>query len=576
MADQSQDLPQVELPLAREVIRASARNPATKWPHPSNAAKRLTPFCVPDHTPKFQVGADATFFTIGSCFARNIETHLRKLGVTNYADAVLFPSTGPWATVPLNKYTPFGILAELEMAFADEDDDALAKYLIEVDGKYYDPHTLLMSYDPLDEVLDRRKTVRNLFRKVKDADVVIITLGQIECWYDSESGAYIDSSLPAPVVKAHPDRFHFKTPTFDECRDAMRRVIELLSKHAPNQRYLLTTSPVPPLRTYQEKDCLTAYFHAKCLLRTVAQDIADSHGNADYFPSFEMVMMSDRTVAFDEDLVHVRDTLVSRIVQKFLVGYLGQEDDGGANPRLALLQAGAARSGGDLEAAARHLETVHEALGDDPAYLSELAMVRMHQGDAEAARDALDRRDRVTGHAPDDLADIDKDISARAQYDLNRAQRFMEEYDFLSGAAQGLILLAKSQALLRMEYNHEALKALVDVLFEVKNQFVFDILDPVELKNALQDFYDEKTDISLRGTANEAVGYFNSGNHESARVALQSCATTHLAALAAPSSGDIRNVLLQMAEHLDLAPERRLIERLNFIADPNKAKSPLI
>src|SRR5579859_6721119 len=61
--------------------------------------------------PKFKLSPEGRFFTIGSCFARNIEIALAKLGVDCITSKCLIPGEfyedgGPARNGALNAYTP--------------------------------------------------------------------------------------------------------------------------------------------------------------------------------------------------------------------------------------------------------------------------------------------------------------------------------------------------------------------------------------------------------------------------------------------------------------------------------------
>jgi hypothetical protein len=58
------------------------------------------------------------------------------------------------------------------------------------------------------------------------------------------------------------------------------------------------------------------------VLRAVAQHIRDEFDQVDYFPSYEMVMMSKETSTWEHDLMHVTDQFVRRIVGTFVRHYI--------------------------------------------------------------------------------------------------------------------------------------------------------------------------------------------------------------------------------------------------------------
>src|ERR1700712_3706246 len=67
--------------ISRQVAFARAKDRlASSWPA-RTAGNRLEPFADPIVTPGFTLRPTDVVFTIGSCFARNIEEYLRRLGM---------------------------------------------------------------------------------------------------------------------------------------------------------------------------------------------------------------------------------------------------------------------------------------------------------------------------------------------------------------------------------------------------------------------------------------------------------------------------------------------------------------
>ena len=56
-----------------------------------------------------------------------------------------------------------------------------------------------------------------------------------------------------------------------------------------------------------------------------------NHENVDYFPSYEMVILSDRDAVYHDDNIHVREEAVSRIMElaasRYVEGYKLERDD---------------------------------------------------------------------------------------------------------------------------------------------------------------------------------------------------------------------------------------------------------
>ncbi len=76
------------------------------------------------------------------------------------------------------------------------------------------------------------------------------------------------------------------------------------------------------MATFSTEDVVLANTYSKSLLRTVAQEWAAAHENVHYFPSYEIVQNSDRLVAWEDDLRHVKGQVASHIMSLFLSNYL--------------------------------------------------------------------------------------------------------------------------------------------------------------------------------------------------------------------------------------------------------------
>ena len=309
---------------AEDAYRRTVRHRASKWP--DRTSTRIEPLCTPDITPTFALAPDASVLTIGSCFARNIEIALRDRGMRVPTLAFrpppeeLMPGTG-LPTGLLNKYTPFSMLNEIEQLGRDDDG---ARFLIDVDdGLWWDGQ--LHSVVPVtrERGLRRRARISRLYADaVGESALVIVTLGLIEAWWDAAEELYLNDTVPRHVVERHPGRFFFETLSPDRTIDAVLRLVATLHALNPAQRMLLTVSPVPFVRSFSGGDALAANSYSKSVLRVAAELAARQFAHVDYFPSFEAVTLSDRALAWEDDLVHVRPALIERTVGRMLEAYV--------------------------------------------------------------------------------------------------------------------------------------------------------------------------------------------------------------------------------------------------------------
>src|SRR5262249_23312112 len=156
--------------------------------------------------PRFHLKEDDKIFTIGSCFARNIEEYLFRLGFDVPAVHFSAPASehGGRGNGILKKYTCISMLQEGDRAkrvrgsSPHEIDKILSEPLLELsDGQVVDLE--LVGARPVTALraMQRRRDVNGLFQKIYDSNVVVLTFGLVEAWYDAASGRFIQSA-PRP------------------------------------------------------------------------------------------------------------------------------------------------------------------------------------------------------------------------------------------------------------------------------------------------------------------------------------------------------------------------------------------
>lgn len=176
-----------------------------------------------------------------------------------------------------------------------------------------------------------RHSFSRQFSSIRDVDVIILTLGLSEVWFDREAGLYLNT-CPAPkVFKRHPERFELRVLEYEETLQGLEAIYELLARHLKGGfRILLTVSPVPLLSTFRDVDVLVANAYSKSLLRTAAEVFLTRHGNVNYFPSFEMVGLGPQDVVWGGrgDFRHVNRDFVEVIMCHALESFLEAPGDG--------------------------------------------------------------------------------------------------------------------------------------------------------------------------------------------------------------------------------------------------------
>jgi len=304
------------------------KNMQRRYPSPEIEGKRLYPLVGPVVSPGFTISMQDSVFAVGSCFARNLEGALHRAGMT-----VLSPdpdlgqigeSVGKASTF-LNKYTVHSILNEMTWAL-DRDSFPGEKIIYPVDeGLYCDPQLGLVRLPfALADIMDMRARYLDAMAQVAVADVIILTLGYVEAWYDKELGVYLNIAPPPRICKAYPERFEFRVLGFDDILGALEAIYALLkARREKPLKMLLTVSPVPLASTFRDMDVLLANTYSKSVQRAAAEAFVADKADVDYFPSYETVTLSNPTVCWARnDYRHVSPDIVARIMSNVLVSYM--------------------------------------------------------------------------------------------------------------------------------------------------------------------------------------------------------------------------------------------------------------
>lgn len=308
-------------------VLKQSNHPHSRWLNTPQAARDriLSGAVIPYVQPSFSLQKEDSIFAIGSCFARNVEEYLTDCGCrvqSNHFDIPLTEvETGRRAGL-FNKYNPISILQELEWA------KGVRKFpthsLIEIaPGKYYDPFLRSKAQTgSLDEVLARRSGVSEYFNRAFSSNLVIITLGLTETWFDEETGAALNEPPPLRAIKKAPDRYSFRRLSYSEVRNSVSSALDLLAD-AGGQRppkVVITVSPVALGRTFTNSDVIIANHTSKFTLHAAATDIC-ADGRADYFPSFDAAIVSSPSLVYMDDRLHVSESMVGIIIKTFLHRY---------------------------------------------------------------------------------------------------------------------------------------------------------------------------------------------------------------------------------------------------------------
>ncbi|HET6442543.1 MAG TPA: GSCFA domain-containing protein [Phycisphaerae bacterium] len=259
------------------------------------------------------IGLVRTMITtaLGSCFASEVRLWLEEQGYCVFGVG----EGGQEPPRPL--YNALSIRQEFERAFGRfEPSEPLWRTRIDGEVILLDPyrHNAAFGSEATAEA-ELREYREKLARMLRQADLVILTIGQAEVWYSRRDGAVYSAIPPADVCDATSDAW--RRTTEKENAEALTRCLDLLAIEAPGARTVLTLSPVPLLATFQAKEAVAADMANKRLLRrAIRRAIRERPGRADYFPSFELVRSLGRK-AWRPDGRHVSAWGVVQVMQAF-------------------------------------------------------------------------------------------------------------------------------------------------------------------------------------------------------------------------------------------------------------------
>lgn len=238
--------------------------------------------------------------TAGSCFAQHIATHMRARGYS-----VLDAEPPPPRMTP-ETARQFGYMlysARYGNVYLVRQLLQLAKEAFnlftpectvwEKNGRYFD--ALRPSVEPNglsspEEVQAHRSAHLNAVRDLlSTADVLVFTMGLTEGWVHKSSGTVYPTAPGTIAGNFDPEVFEFKNFRFREILEDFESFMNLVKSVNPGIKYLLTVSPVPLTATATQEHILPATIYSKSTLRSVAGELAATHENVDYFPSYELI-----------------------------------------------------------------------------------------------------------------------------------------------------------------------------------------------------------------------------------------------------------------------------------------------
>ena len=301
-------------------------NKYSKWPR-RKANNRIEPNCEPAITPTHKITPTDKIFAIGSCFARNIELALKEANYDVPSANIKFPQEELFSGTKLhagllNKYTPQSMLNELEYVFNNK--YSADTFLVEGrTNEFYDFQLHTDQSVSFNRGIQRRNDIKNhIANSLNSANVIILTLGLVETWWDNKNKIYLNETPPKNIIDKYPNRFFFETMSPSDVFNCVSKIIKLLRKNSKNGAWImLTVSPIPLARTFRNKDVITANMYSKSVLRVAAEIETEKADDVEYFPSYESVMLSERESIWQNDLIHLEYSAIKKIMDRVISEY---------------------------------------------------------------------------------------------------------------------------------------------------------------------------------------------------------------------------------------------------------------
>lgn len=245
------------------------------------------------------IDCDTRVLAVGSCFARNFTLWLAEHGFNRK-----FPESPYNALLNFNAdfESPAAVAQQFRWAFDEVD----ASTLLWIDKNRH-----------LIEATEEGK--RQVRSTLENADVLILTLGLSEVWYDISSGEPLWRALTDKTFDQN--RHVFRVETVAQTLEWLQCIERLRIKHLPQLKVLYTISPIPLKTTFRPISAVTANAVSKSVLRAGLDEFLRSHKdlvNKDlfYFPSYEMVM-SYFLDPFIADNRHLATTVTNSVISYF-------------------------------------------------------------------------------------------------------------------------------------------------------------------------------------------------------------------------------------------------------------------
>jgi hypothetical protein len=309
---------------AVDALAISRDNPESHWPVRGAEPNRVEPTPFPRFSPSFRVARGGRVMTVGSCFSRHVENSLAARGMILPARAVFQrPEFATLGSRFLNNFSVPSILNEMAWATGELVFSQADNFVEETPGLYCDIHLSRgVSPAPYDLLVDRRQALSAAYGEIRTCDMIICSLGNTECWHDKLTGLYLNTVPSEIILEKFLNRFEVHVLGFEDITDQLEALIGILKRSAPQTAgIVLAVAPWPQPETYLDRDVILSSSYSKSLLRVAIEEVARHHERVDYFPFYETVTVSARSI-WKDDLIHLEPVAIDAIAARLLRAYV--------------------------------------------------------------------------------------------------------------------------------------------------------------------------------------------------------------------------------------------------------------
>ncbi len=277
--------------------------------------------------PDWRIDRCTPIASMGSCFAREIKRVLLERGYSYVAEETDHPAARHASAAWERLYNTFSMRQVLEYTF--EDWTPSRRWWTAADGTIQDPYRRVVLYPSTAEAeADFARHRQCSRRALERARVLVVTLGLTEIWEDVHDGSVI--CLPAgPYVNQGGDMsgYRFRVSRYQENLDNLERIRDIMARHNPDCRLVVTVSPVHLWATFRsDQDVVSASCNSKSTLRAAADELAGRHANVSYFPAYEIAtimapLLGRPAYTQDRENFHVNGATVELIMDHFFATY---------------------------------------------------------------------------------------------------------------------------------------------------------------------------------------------------------------------------------------------------------------